>query len=41
MTEITRLLKNYLICVIITILTTLLVCSIFIAQINTDTMLFG
>ncbi len=41
MTELKRLLKGYLILVIITILTTLLISSIFIAQTNTDKMLFG
>ena len=35
------IIKAYLICVIITILTTLLICSIFIAKTNTDIMLFG
>lgn len=41
MTELRRILKSYLISVIVTILTTLLLCSIFIAQFNTDKMLFG
>ena len=35
MTELTRIIKHYLICVIVTILTTLLICSIFIAKTNT------
>ena len=41
MTELKQLLKNYLMLVIIVVLTTLLICSIFIAQNNTDRMLFG
>lgn len=41
MTELKKILKGYLIFVIVTILTTLLVSSIFIAQTNTDKMLFG
>ncbi len=41
MTELSKLLKNYLLCVIITVLTTLLVSSIFIVNTNTNMMLFG
>lgn len=41
MTEISKIIKSYLICVIITVLTTLLICSVFIVRINTDIMLFG
>lgn len=41
MTELTRIIKNYLISVIITVLTTIIFCGIFIAQSNTDRMLFG
>lgn len=41
MTETKRILKNYLISVIITVLTTIIFCGIFIAQNNTDKMLFG
>lgn len=41
MTELTRIIKNYLISVIITVLTTIIFCGIFIAQANTDRMLFG
>lgn len=41
MRELTRIIKAYLICVIVTVLTTLLICSIFIAKTNTDIMLFG
>ncbi len=41
MSEASKLLKKYFICVFITIITTLLVCSVFIAEFNTDAMLFG
>lgn len=41
MTETKRILKSYLISVIITVLTTIIFCGIFIAQTNTDKMLFG
>ena len=41
MTETKRILKSYLISVIITVLTTIIFCGIFIVQNNTDKMLFG
>ncbi len=41
MSELTKILKYYLLSVISIVLTTLLICSVFIAEINTDTMLFG
>ncbi len=41
MSEIKRILKGYLISVIVTVLTTILLCSVFIVQNNTDKMLFG
>lgn len=41
MKEINKILKVYLLCVIVTILTTLFLCSVFIAKTNTDIMLFG
>lgn len=41
MTEIKKILKSYLISVIITILTTIVFCGLFIAQTNTTEMLFG
>lgn len=41
MTEIKKILKSYLISVIITILTTIVFCGLFIAQTNTNEMLFG
>ena len=41
MSELTKILKYYLLSVILIVLTTLLICSVFIAEINTDTMLFG
>ena len=41
MTEMKRILKSYLISVIITVLTTIIFCGIFIAETNTEKMLFG
>lgn len=41
MTELSKILKSYLLCLTLVILTTLLICSLFIAKTNTDIMLFG
>lgn len=41
MTELSGIIKSYLISVIITVLTTIIFCGVFIAQNNTDRMLFG
>ena len=41
MTETKRILKSYLISVIVTILTTIIICGVFIVETNTDRMLFG
>ena len=41
MPETKRILKSYLISVILTVLTTIIFCGIFIVQTNTDKMLFG
>lgn len=41
MTELSRLVRVYLISTIITILTTIVICGLFIVQTNTDKMLFG
>ena len=41
MTELSKILKNFLLCVIITVLTTLLISSVFIVNTNTEMMLFG
>ena len=41
MNELTKIVKSYLLSVIITILTTIVFCGIFIVQTNTDRMLFG
>lgn len=41
MTELFKILKNYLLCLILVVLITLFICSIFIAKNNTETMLFG
>lgn len=41
MTELSKILKNFLLSVIITVLMTILICSIFIVNTNTDMMLFG
>ena len=41
MTELSKILKNFLLSVIITVLMTVLISSIFIVNTNTDMMLFG
>lgn len=41
MTELQHILKKYLISVIIIVFTTLVLCALFIAKDNTNTMLFG
>ncbi len=41
MTELSKILKNFLLSVIITVLMTILISSIFIVNTNTDMMLFG
>lgn len=41
MNELNKIIKAYLMCVIVTTLTTLFLCSVFIAKTNTDIMLFG
>ena len=41
MSELSKILKTYYLSVIITVLTTLVFCGVFIAQNNTDKMLFG
>jgi|GEM_PF-4734632 len=41
MTELSKILKAYYLSAIITVLTTLIFCGIFIAQNNTEKMLFG
>lgn len=41
MTELSKIIRSYLLSVIVTVLTTLIFCGVFIAQSNTDKMLFG
>lgn len=41
MTELQKIIRSYYLSVIITVLTTLIFCGVFIAQANTDKMLFG
>ncbi len=41
MNEVSKIIKSYLLSVIITILTTIVFCGLFIVQTNTDKMLFG
>ena len=41
MTELSKIIRSYYLSVIITVLTTLILCGVFIAQSNTDKMLFG
>lgn len=41
MTEISKIMKNFLMCVIITVLTTIFISSVFIVNTNTEMMLFG
>ena len=41
MTELSKIIRRYYLLVIITVLTTLIFCGVFIAQANTDKMLFG
>ncbi len=41
MTELYRILRSYYLSVIVTVLTTLIFCGVFIAQSNTDKMMFG
>lgn len=41
MSEISKILKSYILSVIITVMITLVFCGIFTAKGNTETMLFG
>lgn len=41
MTELSKIIRSYLLSVIVTVLTALIFCGVFIAQTNTDKMLFG
>ncbi len=41
MTELSKIIRSFYLSVIITVLTTLVFCGVFIAQANTDKMLFG
>ena len=41
MTELSKIIKKFLLSVIITVLITILISSVFIVNTNTDTMLFG
>ncbi len=41
MTELSKIIRSYVLSVIITLLTTLIFCGIFIVQNNTHKMLFG
>lgn len=41
MTELSKIIRSFYLSVIVTILTTLVFCGVFIAQSNTDNMLFG
>lgn len=41
MTELSKIIRSFYLSVIITVFTTLIFCGVFIAQSNTDKMLFG
>lgn len=41
MTELSKIIRSFFLSVTITVLTTLIFCGVFIAQSNTDKMLFG
>lgn len=41
MTELSVIIKSFLISVITTVLTTIIICGVFIVETNTDKMLFG
>lgn len=41
MTEMSKIIRSYFLSVIVTVLTTLIFSGVFIAQSNTDKMLFG
>lgn len=41
MTELSKIIRSFYLSVIITVLTTLIFCGVFIAEANTDKMLFG